>query len=104
MGLAAGAHVVCSGHDVKVHGVLDAVSGGQDVGVGDEGTAAEPGVVDEEGDNPGPLVLGRLHAAYDPVGGGRALNTALISKVLDGVLEELAALQLIGSPGSGKSS
>jgi hypothetical protein len=101
VGLAGGADVVRPGHDVKVGGALDAVGGGENVGVGDEGAAAEPGVVDEEGDLPGPLVLGRFDAADDPVlvgGGGRTLDTALADEVLDGARVGLPALHLMGGP------
>merc|ERR1719430_1566628 len=56
---------------------IRAVSGGHDVVLGDDGAAAEPGVVDEESDLPGPLVLLSLESSDNLVLGGRSLNAAL---------------------------
>merc|ERR1719242_735416 len=57
VGLAGLPHVVGSGHHIKVAGAIGTVGGGQDVVLRDDGTAAEPGVVDEESHLPGPGVL-----------------------------------------------
>ena len=87
--------VVRAGHDVKVGGAIGTVSGGQDVVLRDEGTATEPGVVNEEGHLPGPLVGGSLESS-DDLGSG-SLNTALLGEVvgggLVGGLADLAGLE-----------
>merc|ERR1719295_1761696 len=75
--LAGLPHVVGSGHDVKVAGTVGAVGGGQDVVLGYDGTAAEPGVIDEESHLPGPGVLGGLNSSDDPsLLDGGALDSA----------------------------
>merc|ERR1719187_443457 len=66
VGLAGLPHIVGSGHDVKVAGTVGAVGGGEDVVLGDDGAAAEPGVIDEESHLPGPGVLGGLNSSNDP--------------------------------------
>merc|ERR1719391_1073262 len=77
VGLAGLPHVVGSGHDVKVAGTVGAVGGGQDVVLGDDGPAAEPGVIDEESHLPGPGVLGGLYSSNDPsLLDSRALDSA----------------------------
>merc|ERR1719370_460136 len=48
VGLAGLPHVVGSGHHVEVAGAVGTVGSGQDVVLGYDGTAAEPGVLDEE--------------------------------------------------------
>ena len=75
VGLAGVPHIVGAGHHVEVSSAVSAVGGGEDVVLGDDGAAAEPGVVDEESDLPGPGVLGGLLAPDDPVHGG-ALHAA----------------------------
>ena len=85
-----------TGHDVEVGGAIGTVGGGQDVVLRDEGTATEPGVVDEEGHLPGPLVGLGLESSDNPLGGG-SLNTALLGQVIGGSLvgglADLAGLQ-----------
>merc|ERR1719239_236174 len=66
VGLAGLPHVVGSGHDVEVAGAVGTVGSGQDVVLGYDGTAAEPGIVDEESHLPGPGVGGRLNSSDDP--------------------------------------
>ena len=48
--LAGLPHIVGSGHDVEVAGAINTMGSCEDVVLGDDGAAAEPGVVDEEGD------------------------------------------------------
>merc|ERR1719225_289392 len=64
--LAGLPHVVGSGHDVEVAGAIGTVGSGQDVVLRDDGTTAEPGVIDEESHPPGPGVLGGLNSSNDP--------------------------------------
>ena len=79
-----------TGHDVEVGGAIGTVGGGQDVVLGDDGAAAEPGVVDEESHLPGPGVLGGLNSSNDPsLLPGGALNAA-------GGLGLLAEVLLVG--------
>merc|ERR1719391_116131 len=66
VGLAGLPNIVGSSHDVKVAGTVGAVGGGQDAVLGDDGAAAEPGVIDEESHLPGPGVLGGLDSSDDP--------------------------------------
>merc|ERR1719385_576674 len=65
VGLAGLPHVVGSGHDVKVAGTVGAVGGGEDVVLGDDGTAAEPGVIGglNSSDDPSLLDGGALDSA-----------------------------------------
>merc|ERR1719186_1139474 len=64
--LAGLPHVVGSGHDVEVAGAIGTVGSGQDIVLGDDGAAAEPGVINEESHLPGPGVLGVLNSSNDP--------------------------------------
>ena len=86
-----------TGHDVEVGGAIGTVGGGQDVVLRDEGTATEPGVVDEEGHLPGPLVGLGLESSDNPLTMGGSLNTALLGQVVGGSLvgglADLAGLQ-----------
>merc|ERR1719167_847812 len=77
VGLAGGAHVVGPGPDVKVEGAVGAVGRGQDVVLVEQGAAAEVGVVDEHGHDPGELVFSGLFTADNLVEGGGTLDTAL---------------------------
>merc|ERR1719362_1652523 len=79
-------HVVGSGDDVKVKSTLDTVGSGHDPVLVDEGTAAEPGVVHEEGHDPGPLVGGSLLSSDNLVHGRGSLNSALGGEVVGGLL------------------
>jgi len=100
VGLAGGPHVVSSGHDVEVGGTVSAMGSGHDVVLRDEGTTAEPGVVDEEGHLPGPLVLLSLESSDNPLLGGRSLNTTLGGKVnIAGLVGGLALGALLDGPG-----
>merc|ERR1719340_388733 len=102
VGLTGGSHVVGSSHDVEVGSAVSAVGGGHDVVLGDEGTATEPGVVNEESHLPGPLVLGSLEASDNSVLGWRSLNTALGGEIdRAGLVGGLA--QLAGPDGPGQS-
>merc|ERR1719384_2727982 len=102
VGLTGGPHVVSSGHDVEVGGSVSAVSGRHDVVLGDEGTATEPGVVNEESHLPGPLVLLSLETSDNPVLGRRALNSALSGEVDSaGLVGGLAQLAGPDGPGQG---
>merc|ERR1719242_2196192 len=90
VGLAGSSHVVGSGHDIEVAGAIGTVGSGQNVVLGDDGAAAEPGVVDEESHLPGPGVLGSLNSSNDPsLLPGGALNAA-------GGLGLLAEVLLVG--------
>ena len=77
-------------HDVKVGGTVGTVGSSHHPLVGDEGAAAEPGVVDEESHLPGPGVLRSLNSSNDPsLLPGGALNAA-------GGLGLLAEVLLVG--------
>ena len=52
--------------DVKVEASIDAVSGGEDVVLGDEGAATEEVAVDIDTGHPGELVRRRLAATHNP--------------------------------------
>ena len=88
-----------SGHDVVVAGAIDAVSGGQDVVLGDEGTSTEPSVVNEQSHLPGPLVGLGLESSDNSVLGWGSLNSALGLEVNGGCLVGGSALA-VGSEGS----
>merc|ERR1719167_248116 len=77
VGLAGGAHVVGPGPDVEVEGAVGAVGRRQHVVFVEQGPAAEVGVVDEHGHDPGELVFGGLLTADNLVEGGGTLDTAL---------------------------
>ena len=104
VGLAARPDVVGTGQDVKVAGSVHTVGGGQDPVLGDEGAAAEPGVVDEEGHDPGVLVGLGLSSADNLLGGWGSLNTALGHQVVLGRLGGDLGPQLLGFPEQFKSS
>ena len=78
--------VVSSGHDVKVGGSISTVGSGQNIVLGDESSSTEPGVVNEQGHLPWPLVGLSLESSNNFVLGWRSLNTTLGLEVVDGGL------------------
>merc|ERR1711973_290307 len=80
--LTASTHIVSTSHDVKVQSILNTMGSSHDPLLRDEGTTTEPGVINKEGNNPGPLVLSCLLTSNNPVLGWGTFNSTFGSKVI----------------------